>query len=35
MKTVATHLVEALEHAGVRRIYGVVGESLNSIVDAA
>jgi len=34
MKTVATHLVEALVDAGVRRIYGVVGDSLNSIVDA-
>jgi len=34
MTTVATHLVEALVHAGVRRIYGVVGDSLNSIVDA-
>src|SRR5580700_1078636 len=34
MTTVATHLVEALAAAGVRRIYGVVGDSLNSIVDA-
>jgi pyruvate dehydrogenase (quinone) len=34
MATVATHLIEALVHAGVRRIYGVVGDSLNSIVDA-
>lgn len=34
MTTVAIHLVEALVHAGVRRIYGVVGDSLNSIVDA-
>ena len=34
MTTVATHLVEALVNAGVRRIYGVVGDSLNSIVDA-
>jgi pyruvate dehydrogenase (quinone) len=34
MKTVAEHLVEALVAAGVRRIYGVVGDSLNSIVDA-
>ena len=34
MTTVAAHLVEALVHAGVRRIYGVVGDSLNSIVDA-
>lgn len=34
MTTVAIHLVEALVHAGVRRIYGVVGDSLNSTVDA-
>jgi pyruvate dehydrogenase (quinone) len=34
MTTVAQHLVEALATAGVRRIYGVVGDSLNSIVDA-
>jgi pyruvate dehydrogenase (quinone) len=34
MTTVAQHLVEALANAGVRRIYGVVGDSLNSIVDA-
>src|SRR5579862_7725053 len=33
MTTVAQHLVEALATAGVRRIYGVVGDSLNSIVD--
>jgi len=34
MTTVAEHLVAALANAGVRRIYGVVGDSLNSIVDA-
>jgi pyruvate dehydrogenase (quinone) len=34
MTTVAQHLVETLATAGVRRIYGVVGDSLNSIVDA-
>src|ERR1700686_2318210 len=34
MTTVAEHLVDALVAAGVRRIYGVVGDSLNSIVDA-
>lgn len=34
MTTVATYLVEALVEAGVKRIYGVVGDSLNSIVDA-
>lgn len=34
MTTVATHMVEALVNAGVKRIYGIVGDSLNSIVDA-
>jgi hypothetical protein len=34
MTTVATYLVEALVRSGVRRIYGVVGDSLNSIVAA-
>ena len=34
MTTVATHMVEALVNAGVKRIYGVVGDSLNGIVDA-
>jgi pyruvate dehydrogenase (quinone) len=34
MMNVATHLVTALAEAGVQRIYGVVGDSLNSIVDA-
>jgi pyruvate dehydrogenase (quinone) len=34
MTTVAMHIVEALVNAGVKRIYGVVGDSLNSIVDA-
>jgi pyruvate dehydrogenase (quinone) len=34
MTTVAIHLVEALVHAGVRRNYRVVGDSLNSSVDA-
>jgi pyruvate dehydrogenase (quinone) len=34
MTTVAEHLVEALVNSGVRRVYGVVGDSLNSIVDA-
>ena len=34
MTTVAEHLVAALASAGVQRIYGVVGDSLNSIVDA-
>jgi pyruvate dehydrogenase (quinone) len=31
---IATQLVDSLAEAGVRRIYGVVGDSLNSIVDA-
>src|ERR1700690_797591 len=34
MATVAERLVEMLAQAGVKRIYGVVGDSLNSIVDA-
>ncbi|ATL67907.1 pyruvate dehydrogenase [Nocardia terpenica] len=34
MATVAEQLVQSLRHAGVRRIYGVVGDSLNPIVDA-
>jgi pyruvate dehydrogenase (quinone) len=34
MTTVASFLVDSLVNAGVRRIYGVVGDSLNSIVDA-
>jgi pyruvate dehydrogenase (quinone) len=33
-KTVADQLVDALTAAGVRRIYGVVGDSLNGITDA-
>jgi pyruvate dehydrogenase (quinone) len=31
---VADQLIEALLQAGVRRIYGVVGDSLNPVVDA-
>jgi pyruvate dehydrogenase (quinone) len=34
MTTVATHKVGALANAGVKRIYGVVDDSLKSIVDA-
>jgi len=34
MTTAADYLVDALSHAGVRRIYGVVGDSLNGISDA-
>src|SRR6202045_2890503 len=32
-KTAAEFLVEALEKTGVKRIYGVVGDSLNGITD--
>ncbi|MEU0911096.1 pyruvate dehydrogenase [Streptomyces althioticus] len=32
--TVAQQLVDVLRQAGVERIYGVVGDSLNSVVDA-
>ncbi|EOM78607.1 pyruvate dehydrogenase [Rhodococcus rhodnii LMG 5362] len=34
MGTVADQLVEQLVAAGVRRIYGIVGDSLNPVVDA-
>jgi pyruvate dehydrogenase (quinone) len=34
MTTVADQLIEVLVQSGVRRIYGVVGDSLNPIVDA-
>ena len=34
MTTVAEQLVHTLRNAGVRRIYGIVGDSLNPIVDA-
>ncbi|MFV2143828.1 MULTISPECIES: pyruvate dehydrogenase [Isoptericola] len=33
-RTVAEHLVDQLVAAGVERIYGIVGDSLNPIVDA-
>ncbi|MFC5720879.1 pyruvate dehydrogenase [Streptomyces gamaensis] len=33
-QTVAEQFVDILVHAGVRRIYGVVGDSLNPVVDA-
>src|SRR5690242_4103050 len=33
-KTVADQMVETLAAAGVRRIYGVVGDSLNGFTDA-
>jgi glyoxylate carboligase len=34
MPTVAEQFVQVLRQAGVERIYGVVGDSLNPIVDA-
>jgi pyruvate dehydrogenase (quinone) len=34
MKTVAAQFVETLAAAGVKRIYGIVGDSLNGITDA-
>ncbi|QKW39576.1 pyruvate dehydrogenase [Actinomadura sp. NAK00032] len=34
MATVADQFIEVLRQAGVRRVYGVVGDSLNPIVDA-
>jgi pyruvate dehydrogenase (quinone) len=33
-KTVAEQFVEILVAAGVRRIYGIVGDSLNGLTDA-
>jgi pyruvate dehydrogenase (quinone) len=33
-RTVAEHLVDTLGRAGVRQIYGVVGDSLNPVTDA-
>ena len=33
-RTVAEHLVDTLACAGVRQIYGVVGDSLNPVTDA-
>ena len=33
-RTAADYLVEALQQAGVKRIYGVVGDSLNGVTDA-
>jgi pyruvate dehydrogenase (quinone) len=34
MATLAAQLVEVLQQAGVQRVYGVVGDSLNPVVDA-
>src|SRR6202007_1509032 len=33
-RTASEYLVESLEKTGVKRIYGVVGDSLNGIIDA-
>src|SRR5206468_2835430 len=33
-RTVAEHLVDDIAQAGVQRIYGVVGDSLNPVTDA-
>src|ERR1700742_3534590 len=33
-KTASEYLVEALEKAGIKRVYGVVGDSLNGVTDA-
>src|SRR6266704_7229211 len=33
-KTASEYLVEALEKTGVKRVYGVVGDSLNGLTDA-
>jgi pyruvate dehydrogenase (quinone) len=33
-RTVAEHLVDTLAAAGVQRVYGVVGDSLNPVTDA-
>ena len=34
MPTVAEQFIEVLVQAGVKRIYGIVGDSLNPVVDA-
>jgi pyruvate dehydrogenase (quinone) len=33
-QTVAEKLVDTLAEAGVERIYGIVGDSLNPVIDA-
>ena len=33
-KELASQLIEQLQSAGVQRIYGIVGDSLNPVVDA-
>jgi pyruvate dehydrogenase (quinone) len=34
MKTVADQFAETLVAAGIKRIYGIVGDSLNGLTDA-
>jgi pyruvate dehydrogenase (quinone) len=34
MATVAEVFVDTLENAGIKRIYGIVGDSLNGITNA-
>ena len=34
MYRVADQIVEILEKAGIKRIYGIVGDSLNPVTDA-
>ena len=34
MKTVADQFAETLAAAGIKRIYGIVGDSLNGLTDA-
>jgi pyruvate dehydrogenase (quinone) len=34
MKTVADQFAETLEAVGVKRVYGIVGDSLNGLTDA-
>ncbi|MFP3713346.1 ubiquinone-dependent pyruvate dehydrogenase [Puerhibacterium sp. TATVAM-FAB25] len=34
MPTVAQHLVDSLHSSGVRRVYGIAGDSLNGVTDA-
>jgi len=34
VSTVAEQIVDVLRHAGVARVYGVVGDGLNPLVDA-
>jgi pyruvate dehydrogenase (quinone) len=33
-KTASEYLVEAMEKAGVKRVYGVIGDALNGFSDA-